>query len=183
MQSLNCFGCGKIVSPKDLILTINASAGPRIDLKIREHPIWSWASYPTTTAHVAVCRGCLDDPAMAGLLELISPPLSKRAGTAGRRCVILCRGRDPMFWFAGLRSRLHFWPSTGLHRCPGCGKSGVLWPAPMAPEQYLREVSKMNPGEGVPRKISIRPRPAARGALPQGMTEDAYLSQRRAELD
>lgn len=177
MRSLKCAGCLNIVSPSDILLTIGASAGPRA-ARDGTDVRWSWSPFPTISRNIPVCRTCLEQPEMAAILEMISAPWSQPEGHGGERCVILCRGRRPLFWLAAVRRRLQLWPDVSLHRCPGCSRPALLWPAPIAPEIHRRELAEVT-GAGqrsrpqyVPSERIDQPRPALPGAQSEGITDE-----------
>jgi hypothetical protein len=155
MNSLNCVGCRRIAQTTDLVVTIKASPGPRVSVSNRESPLWAHSPMPTVSRNIIICDACLQAPEMKVLIELISAPYSEPEMHAGRNCVVLCRGRKPLFWLAGIRRRLFFWPSPGEYRCPGCGRMAALWPAPIAPDRYIRELEQItDPG----RRAALRTR-------------------------
>jgi hypothetical protein len=92
---------------------------------------------------------------MRVLLELISAPYSETEMHAGGHCVVLCRGRRKLFWFAGLRRRMQFWPTPEQYRCPGCARTAVLWPSQLAPDRYVRELERVTDPDS---RMSIRTR-------------------------
>ncbi len=142
MNSINCIGCNEIAQTNAIFLSIHASAGPRVVVN-DDNPHWSYSPFPTVTKHIAICDNCLQVPEMRALIEMISPPYSERERSAGSRCVVICRGRKRHFWFAGLRRRGRLWPSVELHRCPSCSRLAEVWPAPLAPDRYVRELQRI----------------------------------------
>ena len=143
MNSLNCVGCKRIAQTKDLVVTIKASPGPRVSVANRDTPLWSHSAFPTVTMNIIICDECLQAPEMRVLVELISAPYSQTEMHAGGHCVVLCRGRKRIFWFANVRRRMRFWPSPEQYRCPGCSRTAVLWPAQLAPDRYVRELERV----------------------------------------
>lgn len=171
MNSANCFGCGGMAQTRDLVLTINASAGPRINAVNRKNPVWSHSTGPTVTMNIILCDECLERPEFAVLMELISLPYSEPAMNAGEKCVIMCRFRKPYFWLPKIRQRMQFWPSPMVNRCPVCGRWAVAWPAPLAPDRYIRELAAVtDPGRKV--RIRARPRVSSAPALPAPGDDD-----------
>jgi hypothetical protein len=171
MNSLNCVGCGRIAQTTDLVVTIKASPGPRVSVSNRDTPLWSHSAFPTVTMNVAICDSCLQAPEMRVLVELISSPYSETEMIAGGNCVILCRSRKRLFWFAGLRRRMRFWPSPEQYRCPGCNRAAMLWPAQLAPDRYVRELERViDPGgRAMSRsRVNVAAGLARRSPLPPG---------------
>jgi hypothetical protein len=157
VNTLNCLHCGHIVERgKYLQINIEATRGPRIDASRGKEPLQANSPYPTRTMAI-LCVECLWRRELEPILRLISPPLSEVSMHAGDRCVVLCRGRKEFFLFPWVRRRMHFWPGTGMHKCPLCGRVAVCWPAQQSPSRYSREAQELIESGGAGRVWSRRP--------------------------
>lgn len=167
-NSLNCLHCGQIVQRgRYLQVNIEATRGPR--LNVQGGGVTQGFSPHPTHSQAILCHDCIEKPELEPLYRLISPPLAETSMHAGKRCVVLCRGRaKPFFWFAGLRRRVGFWPSFGWHKCPLCGQAAVCWPAPQSPIRYSEEAEKLAAGQLPGRTTTRRTLPARTALLDQG---------------